>query len=130
MDTREQTRTRGTVVQESVKEQLRNWAWYLAGYVGPPVQDKAASAEGNYVSEEIWEGGEPRYEPDAKAAEKVEDIVRTLSPFTRMVLKAAYVQYPYHLEHSIAQRLKISTDRYRSELKKAHEMVAKALKLD
>ena len=113
-----------------VQDELRNWAWYLAGYVGPPVQDKAASAEGNYVSEEIWEGGEPRYEPDAKAAERVEDIVRTLQPFTRMVLKAAYVQYPYHLEHSIAQRLKISTDRYRSELKKAHELVAKALKLD
>jgi hypothetical protein len=39
LDTRKQARTRGTVVQE----QLRNWAWWLAGYVGPPVQDKAAS---------------------------------------------------------------------------------------
>jgi hypothetical protein len=97
---------------------------------GLPSKIKLQAAEGNYVSEEIWEGHEPRYEPDAKSAEKVEDIVRTLSPFTRMVLKAAYVQYPYHLEHSIAQRLKISTDRYRSELKKAHELVAKSLKLD
>ncbi len=109
---------------------LRNWAWWLAGYVGPPVQDKAASAEGNYVSEEIWEGHEVRYEPDQLAGERVEEIVRNLPPFTRMVLKAAYVQYPYHLEHSIAQRLKISTDRYKSELKKAHELVAKSLKLD
>jgi hypothetical protein len=31
---------------------------------------------------------------------------------------------------AIAQRLKISTDRYKSELKKAHELVAKSLKLD
>ena len=126
MDTSQQTRISRTVVQDD----LKNWAWWLAGYVGPPVQDKAASAEGNYVSEEIWEGQEARYEPDALAAEKVEEIVRNLPSFSRVVLKAAYVQYPYHLEHSIAQRLKISTDRYRSELKKAHEMVAKALKLD
>ena len=130
MDTSEQTRTRGTVVQEPVKESLRNWAWWLAGYVGPPVQDKAASAEGNYVSDEIWDGHEPRYEPDQLAGERVEEIVRSLPSFSRIVLKAAYVQYPYHLEHSIAQRLKISTDRYKAELKKAHELVAKSLKLD
>ena len=113
-----------------VQDELRNWAWWCAGYVGPPVQDKAASAEGNYVSDEIWEGGEPKYEPDQMAGERVEEIVRNLPSFSRVVLKAAYVQYPYHLEHSIAQRLRVSTDRYRSELKKAHEMVAKALKLD
>jgi hypothetical protein len=72
----------------------------------------------------------PRYEPDQLSGERVEEIVRNLPTFSRMVLKAAYVQYPYHLEHSIAQRLKISTDRYKSELKKAHELVAKSLKLD
>ena len=126
LDTRKQARTRGTMVQE----QLRNWAWWLAGYVGPPVQDKAASAEGNYVSDEIWDGHDPKYEPDQLAGERMEEIVRNLPTFSRMVLKAAYVQYPYHLEHSIAQRLKISTDRYKSELKKAHELVAKSLKLD
>jgi hypothetical protein len=118
------------VVQEPVKESLRNWAWWLAGYVGPPVQDKAASAEGNYVSDDIWDGHEPKYEPDQLAGERVEEIVRNLPSFSRVVLKAAYVQYPYHLEHSIAQRLKISTDRYKSELKKAHELVAKSLKVD
>ena len=113
-----------------VQDELRNWAWWCAGYVGPPVQDKAASAEGNYVSEEIWDGQEAKYEPDQLAGERVEEIVRNLPSFSRIVLKATYIQYPYHLEHSIAQRLKISADRYRSELKKAHEMVAKALKLD
>ena len=126
MDTTESPRISRTVVQE----QLKNWAWWCAGYVGPPVQDKAASAEGNYVSEEIWDGQEARYEPDQLAGERVEEIVRNLPSFSRVVLKATYIQYPYHLEHSIAQRLKISTDRYKSELKKAHEQVAKALKLD
>ena len=126
MDTSQQTRISRTVVQDD----LKNWAWWLAGYVGPPVQDKAASAEGNYVSEEIWEGQEARYEPDALAAEKVEEIVRNLPSFSRVVLKAAYVQYPYHSEHSIAQRLRVSTDRYKSELKKAQEMVARKLKND
>jgi hypothetical protein len=80
-----------------VQEQLRNWAWWLAGYVGPPVQDKAASAEGNYVSDEIWDGHDPKYEPDQLAGERMEEIVRNLPTFSRMVLKAAYVQYPYHL---------------------------------
>jgi hypothetical protein len=93
LDTRKQARTRGTMVQE----QLRNWAWWLAGYVGPPVQDKAASAEGNYVSDEIWDGHDPKYEPDQLAGERVEEIVRNLPSFSRIVLKAAYVQYPYHL---------------------------------
>ena len=126
MDTSQQTRTCGKMVQD----ELKNWAWWLAGYVGPPVQDKAASAEGNYVSEEIWEGQEARYEPDQLAGERVEEIVRNLPSFSRVVLKATYVQYPYHSEHSIAQRLRISTDRYKSELKKAHEMVARKLKND
>ena len=126
MDTSQQTRTCGAMVQDD----LKNWAWWCAGYVGPPVQDKAASAEGNYVSEEIWEGQEARYEPDQLAGERVEEIVRNLPSFSRVVLKATYIQYPYHLDHSIAQRLRISTDRYKSELKKAHEMVARKLKND
>ena len=124
MDTSQQTRTCGAMVQDD----LKNWAWWLAGYVGPPVQDKAASAEGNYVSEEIWEGQEARYEPDQLAGERVEEIVRNLPSFSRVVLKATYVQFPYHSEHSIAQRLRVSTDRYKSELKKAQEMVARKLK--
>ena len=126
MDTTESPRTCGAMVQD----QLKNWAWWLAGYVGPPVQDKAASAEGNYVSEEIWEGQEARYEPDQLAGERVEEIVRNLPSFSRVVLKATYVQFPYHSEHSIAQRLRVSTDRYKSELKKAQEMVARKLKND
>ena len=126
MDTTESPRTCGAMVQD----ELKNWAWWCAGYVGPPVQDKAASAEGNYVSEEIWDGQEAKYEPDQLAGERVEEIVRSLPSFSRMVLKATYIQYPYHLEHSIAQRLRISTDRYKSELKKAHEMVARKLKSD
>jgi hypothetical protein len=39
----------------------------------------------------------PKYEPDQLAGERMEEIVRNLPTFSRMVLKAAYVQYPYHL---------------------------------
>jgi hypothetical protein len=88
------------------------------------VQTQAASAEGNYHSHEVWEGEEPRYEPDMVAGEAVENIVRKLPLIQRSILKATYIQYPYHRPHSIAQRLKISTERYELQLKKAQEAVA------
>ena len=47
------------------EERLKNWAWYCDwGHVGPEVRTTAASAEGNYESEDVFEGEEPRLEPD------------------------------------------------------------------
>jgi hypothetical protein len=40
------------------------------------------------------DGHDPKYEPDQLAGERMEEIVRNLPTFSRMVLKAAYVQYP------------------------------------
>jgi hypothetical protein len=111
------------------EELLRNWAFWCAyGPIGPPVQTQAASAEGNYQSTEVFAGEEPLYQPDFLAGEKVENIVRTLSTIQRSVLKATYIQYPYHRPHSIAQRLKISTERYELQLKKAQQAVAELYK--
>jgi hypothetical protein len=113
------------MVSRNTESLLRNWAFWCAfGQVGPPVQTQAASAEGNYQSTEAFEGEEPRYEPDMLAGEAVENIVRKLPQIQRSILKATYVQYPYHRPHSIAQRLKISTDRYELQLRKAQEAVA------
>jgi len=115
----------------STEDLLRNWAFWCAyGPIGPPVQTQAASAEGNYQSHEVWEGETPKYEPDFVAGEEVENIVRTLPTIQRSVLKATYVQYPYHRPHSIAQRLKISTERYELQLRKAQQAIADALKKD
>jgi DNA-directed RNA polymerase specialized sigma24 family protein len=111
------------------EELLRNWAFWCAyGPIGPPVQTQAASAEGNYQSTEVFAGEEPLYQPDFLAGEKVENIVRTLPTIQRSVLKATYIQYPYHRHHSIAQRLKISTERYELQLKKARQAVAELYK--
>ena len=113
------------MVSRATESLLRNWAFWCAhGQIGPPVQTQAASAEGNYQSHEVWEGEEPRYEPDMVAGEAVENIVRKLPLIQRSILKATYIQYPYHRPHSIAQRLKISTERYELQLKKAQEAVA------
>jgi hypothetical protein len=113
------------MVSRDTESLLRNWAFWCAyGPIGPPVQTQAASAEGNYQSHEVYEGEEPRYEPDMLAGEAVENIVRKLPLIQRIVLKATYIQYPYHRPHSIAQRLKISTDRYELQLRKAQESVA------
>ncbi len=39
------------------EERLKNWAWYCAwGHVGPEVRTTAASAEGNYESEDVLSG--------------------------------------------------------------------------
>lgn len=113
------------MVSRQTESLLKNWAFWCAhGHIGPPVQTQAASAEGNYQSTEVFEGEEAKYEPDSVAGEAVENIVRGLPDIQRAVLKATYIQYPYHRPHSIAQRLKISTERYELQLKKAQESVA------
>jgi DNA-directed RNA polymerase specialized sigma24 family protein len=96
---------------------LRNWAWYCAwGHVGPEVRTTAASAEGNYESDDVFEGEEPRLEPDMLDGQLVENAIRQLPEMSRKVLKARYIMYPYHLKHTVAQRLRISVDRLESEL--------------
>jgi DNA-directed RNA polymerase specialized sigma24 family protein len=99
------------------EDRLKNWAFYCAfGPLGPEVRTRAASAEGNYESEDVFEGEEPRIEPDMLDGQIVEDAVRVLPDISRRVLKARYIQYPYNLSHNVAQRLRISTDRLEAEL--------------
>ncbi len=55
------------------EERLKNWAFYCAwGHLGPEVRTRAASAEGNYESEDVFEGEEPRIEPDMIDGEIIE----------------------------------------------------------
>jgi hypothetical protein len=99
------------------EERLKNWAFYCAwGHVGPEHRTQCASAEGNYESEDVFEGEEPRIEPDMLDGQEVENAVRVLPDISRRVLKARYIQYPYNLSHNVAQRLRISTDRLEAEL--------------
>jgi DNA-directed RNA polymerase specialized sigma24 family protein len=107
-----------------VDEHLVNWAfWCEWGILGPPVQTKAASAEGNYTPElgDIYDPPEPSIEPNVLDGERMEMLVRELPNMQRMVVKAKFVSYPYHGNYTIAQKLKISTDRFESELRKAKE---------
>ena len=94
------------------------------GHLGPEVPTRCASAEGSYESDDVFEGEDPKYEPDILDGQIIENAIRVLPDISRRVLKAVYIQYPYHRPHSIAQRLKISTDRYESQLRKAQEAVA------
>jgi DNA-directed RNA polymerase specialized sigma24 family protein len=99
------------------EDRLKNWAWFCAwGHVGPEVRTTAASAEGNYESEDVFEGEEPRLEPDMIDGQIVENAIRNLPEMSRKVLKARYIMYPYHLKHTVAQRLRISVDRLENEL--------------
>jgi hypothetical protein len=99
------------------EERLKNWGWWCAyGPLGPEVRTQCASAEGNYESEDVFEGEEPRIEPDMLDGQEVENAVRVLPDISRRVLKARYIQYPYNLSHNVAQRLRISTDRLEAEL--------------
>ena len=99
------------------EERLKNWAFYCAfGPLGPEVRTRAASAEGNYESEDVFEGEEARIEPDMLDGQEVENAVRVLPDISRRVLKARYIQYPYNLSHNVAQRLRMSTHRLEEEL--------------
>jgi len=105
------------MVQDELEERLKNWAFYCAfGHVGPEVRTRAASAEGNYDSEDVWEGEEPRIEPDMVDGQLLEDCIRVLPDISRRVLKARFIQYPYHLRHNVAQRLRMSVDKLEAEL--------------
>ena len=108
------------MVREEIELRLQNWAWWTAwGTVGPEVRTRCSSAEGNYESEDVFEGPDPKYEPDLLDGETLENAIRVLPDMSRRILKAVYVQYPYHRRHNVAQRLKISVDRLESELQVA-----------
>jgi DNA-directed RNA polymerase specialized sigma24 family protein len=116
------------MVQE---ERLKNWAWYCAwGHLGPEVRTRAASAEGNYESDDVFEGEEPRLEPDMIDGEIIEQAVRKLPEKYRKVLKARFIMYPYHLQHTVAQRLRMSVDRLESELQNAKRRLTNELERD
>lgn len=113
------------------EDRLKNWGWYcLWGHLGPEVRTRAASAEGNYESDDVWEGEEPKYEPDLIDGQLIEDCIRVLPEISRRVLKARYVSYPYNLTHTVAQKLKMSTSRLEEELsiarRKLHEQLSRA----
>jgi DNA-directed RNA polymerase specialized sigma24 family protein len=116
------------MVQEEIDKRLRNWSFYVAwGQIGPEVRTRCASAEGNYESEDVWDGEEPNYSPDILDGELVENAIRVLPDISRRVLKAVFVQYPYHLKHSVAQRLRISTTRLETELSTAKRRLEREL---
>lgn len=117
------------MVQDELEERLRNWAWFVNfGQIGPEVRSRCASAEGEYVSEDVWEGEEPRLEPDMVDGQILENIIRGLPDVSRRVIKARYVQYPYNLTHNVAQALRMSTSRLENELATAKTRIRIQLK--
>lgn len=114
-----------------MEDRLINWSWYVNyGLIGPEVRTQAASAEGNYESDDVWEGQEPKYTPDLLDGELVENAIRRLPELSRRVLKAKYVSFPYHRLHTVAQRLRISVDRLESELQMAKRRLLSELERD
>lgn len=104
------------MVQDELDERLKNWAWYVSvGFVGPETRTRAASAEGEYVSDDVWEGEDPKYEPDMVDGQLLEDCIRVLPDISRRVLKAKYVSFPYFSSHNVAQRLRMSVDKLEAE---------------
>ena len=103
-----------------------NWVfWCQYGVLGPPQQTQAASAEGEYVPElgDVYDPPEPHLEPNFRDGERMEQIVCGLPDISRIIVKAKYIQYPYQGHHAVAQKLRISVDKFESELKKARELI-------
>jgi hypothetical protein len=113
------------MVSREVEDLLKNWAfWCVYGYIGPPRQTQAASAEGNYLSDDIWEGKPAHYEPNMLEGERVEELVREMPMLQRRVLKATYISFPYQSPHSVSQRLGISVMNYEAQLRNAKKTIA------
>jgi hypothetical protein len=109
-------------------ERLKNWAFWCAyGHIGPENPTRCASAEGNYESSEVWADPDPHYEPDMVDGQLLENHIRVLPTISRSVLKALFVQYPYHRRHTVAQILRMSTDRLENELATAKRRLASEL---
>jgi hypothetical protein len=118
LDRAEQTRTSESLVHDL----LMNWSWWCQyGVLGPPVQTQAASAEGEYIPElgDVYDPPEPHLEPNMQDGERIEEIVCNLPQDLRIIVKAKYIQYPYQSHHAVAQKLKISVDKFDEVLKKA-----------
>jgi DNA-directed RNA polymerase specialized sigma24 family protein len=116
------------VSKHLVQDKLLNWAlWCEWGLIGPPVQTRAASAEGDYNPElgEIYDPPEPVIEPDFKDGERMEQLIRELPELQRRIVKAKYVSFPYQKHFSVAQKLRISQDRFELELRLATERLAR-----
>lgn len=116
------------VSKHLVQDKLLNWAlWCEWGLIGPPVQTRAASAEGDYTPElgEIYDPPEPVIEPDFEDGERMERLIRELPELQRRIVKAKYVSFPYQKHFSIAQKLRISQDRFELELRLATERLAR-----
>ena len=116
------------VSKHLVQDKLLNWAlWCEWGLIGPPVQTKAASAEGDYTPElgEIYDPPEPVIEPDFEDGERMERLIRELPELQRRIVKAKYVSFPYQKHFSVAQKLRISQDRFELELRLATERLAR-----
>ena len=116
------------VSKHLVQEKLLNWAlWCEWGLIGPPVQTRAASAEGDYTPElgEIYDPPEPVIEPDFEDGERMERLIRELPELQRRIVKAKYVSFPYQKHFSVAQKLRISQDRFELELRLATERLAR-----
>lgn len=117
------------MVPREVEDLLKNWAfWCVYGYIGPPRQTQAASAEGNYISGDSFEGNPVAYEPDMKAGEEIEKIVRDLPMLQRRVLKATYISFPYQTAHSVSRKLGISVMNYEAQLRNAKNTIAHSYK--
>jgi len=114
-----------------LENRLINWSWYVNyGLVGPEIRTQAASAEGNYESEDVFDGPEPKYTPDLLDGELLENCIRKLPDTSRRVLKAKYVSFPYHRLHTVAQRLRMSVDRLEIELQNAKRRLTSELERD
>ena len=70
---------------------------------------------------EIYDPPEAVLEPDMLAGEKMEMLLRELPELQRRIIKAKYVSFQYQRHHSIAQKLRISVDRFETELRNALE---------
>ena len=89
------------------------------------MQTKAASAEGEYAPElgDVYDPPEPHLEPNFRDGERMEELVCSLPEIQRIIIKAKYIQYPYQGHHAVAQKLKISVDKFESELLKSKELL-------
>lgn len=115
----------------TIEDRLHNWSWYVTRWLpdGAPEQPACKSAEKNYVPElgALYEDDDSKLEPDAIDGEKVELAMKELPPQLKAIIKATYISNAYCTSYSIANYLRISHNRYQTDLANAKKRLSSIL---
>lgn len=105
----------------NIDDRLFNWAIYysMTDDGRPIVKKHCGSAEHNFKGEvgEVFDDEDKFIEPDKFDAEKLEKKITKLKKKDRRLIKFKYILFPQHTNNFIANKLRISEEKFINDLR-------------